>query len=397
MSKLSDKLYAEIVKPLTREYLSSRQFFKELDEYYVLTDTYFFYRSRAVIIRKSDLRPFWYSVSGKLTARPKTFDSNYNPDFFLYKDGIKIYNFAKKYPDLMEYISKNYTCNSLHFFINTFPILRAKKRIFDLIQFEGQSWYAIRNKYDRINEYIRHYGTIQINGLDDDSLSMILSNESTQWTENYFFNRINIVPTLKDRIRFLPYIGNQTYADYIYFRNYLYSDNIPKRYPKFPKKELLNKLHDELSVLYNQKKEIEERDILTEINNRYLSNSFKKSKSLEYSNDKYSIICPKHIVELNTEGSVLHHCVASYKESVAEGKEYILFLRNNSNLSLPFMTINITKNGDCRQIHGKYNNCIKDQPDSSEIIKFLNDWADNKKFLNKKSIIENCNQIHCHL
>ena len=395
MSKLSDKLYAEIAKPLIQEH-TSRRGFKELDEYYVLTDTYFFYGNRAVIIRKSDLHPFWYSISGRLTARPKTFKSCYNPDFFLYKDGIKIYNFAKKYPELIEYLNNNYTYNSLRFF-NTFPILGAKKRIFDLIQFEGQNWLAIRSIYDRINEYIRHYGTIQINGLDDKSLSIILSNTSTKWSEDYFFNRLNIIPTLKDRIRFLPYIGNSTYTDYIYFRNYLYSDNIPKRYPKFPKKELLDKLHDELAVLYNQKKEIEERDILTEINNRYLSNSFKKSKSLEYSNDKYSIICPKHIVELNTEGSVLHHCVASYKESVAEGKEYILFLRNNSNLNLPFMTINITKDGDCRQIHGKYNNCIKDQPDSSKIIKFLNDWADSKKFLNKQSIIANCNQIHCHL
>lgn len=379
MSKLSDKLYKELVAPLysrrTHYYLT--EYYKEYDDYIVIFDNYFHIGNRSCVIRKSDLKHFYYTINGNLTKTPKYFRNNaINIKLFDNFDNYKVYKYGKKYLGFIKYINNIDIWKKVNF------------RILD----KTTTDFKLGNEkiFYRLERYINRFGVNVINGLDDKSLDVIKNSyEISYYSEIY-------VPNIKDTLKALPYSGN-TYKDYLRFRNYL-NLNKNKRYPTYPKIEKLQGLHDELMLLYNRQKEIEEREKLSETNSKYLYNSYSICKKLEYTFGDYIIKAPEHIVELNTEGAALHHCVASYKESVSNGLEYILFLRKKDDPNTPYLTVNIDKDGNCRQIHGKYNNNIEDFPDSKQITEFLIKWSDkNKKFLNKETILNNCNQIHRHL
>lgn len=68
---------------------------------------------------------------------------------------------------------------------------------------------------------------------------------------------------------------------------------------------------------------------------------------------------------------LLNHCVASYKDSISEGKEYILFLRKQNDPDKPYFTIDVTSNKHVRQIHG-FNNC---NIENDVLRQFVENWG----------------------
>jgi hypothetical protein len=154
-------------------------------------------------------------------------------------------------------------------------------------------------------------------------------------------------------------------------------------YPEFPKPD---EIQHKVEVMQVKIQSLENEELYKVLNSKYYEIKAKIDE-LVHAGRKYSIISPGTIEELDIEGNVLHHCVGSYKENVAEGKEFILFLRRNSDLTTPFYTIDIDTDGYIRQIHTKYNGNIKDDPEKDDIIEFLNEWGKVKSsIINQKSI-----------
>ena len=165
------------------------------------------------------------------------------------------------------------------------------------------------------------------------------------------------------------------YMDYIEMRAQLitYSKQYKKMFPFYIHKKDIHTQHIKICKTYKDNLDEIEKLKYKKLNNNYINNFYSKVKSLEYSNNLYSIIACKDLFELNTEGSNLHHCVASYKDKVANGDEMILFLRENKDLDKSYYTINI-KDNRIIQILGFGNKYI----DSLEVHKFIEEWA--KKF-----------------
>lgn len=67
------------------------------------------------------------------------------------------------------------------------------------------------------------------------------------------------------------------------------------------------------------------------------------------------IILPKSGDEIKEEGRALHHCVGTYVERVAKGETMILFVRKESEPSVPYFTLEY-RDGKVIQCRGK-NNC----------------------------------------
>lgn len=154
-------------------------------------------------------------------------------------------------------------------------------------------------------------------------------------------------------------------------------------YPEFPKPD---EIQHKVEAMRVKIQSLEDEELYKILNSKYYEIKAKIDE-LVHTGRKYSIIAPGTIEELDIEGNVLHHCVGSYKENVAEGKEFILFLRRNSDLKTPFYTIDIDTDGYIRQIHTKYNGNIKNDPEKDDIIEFLNEWGNVKSnIINKKSI-----------
>lgn len=155
--------------------------------------------------------------------------------------------------------------------------------------------------------------------------------------------------------------------DYLRMRRTLLKVNLisESQYPKFPPATTLRIYHDKVTEKYTQMK----------VDNSYLDTAFEnvynKQKHLE-EHGEFHIILPHKTVELKEEGAKLSHCVRSYCESHACGKDIILFLRKD--IETPWITINLYYNNNqyvVRQIHGKYNSNLDQYPETQN---FLNNW-----------------------
>ena len=102
---------------------------------------------------------------------------------------------------------------------------------------------------------------------------------------------------------------------------------------------------------------------LTKVYNLYRdkakSEAFKHSverlKTYEFSDGQLSVVAPTQASDLTTEGAVLHHCVGSFIDAVANNKENVVFIRRNDLLNEPYYTMAISPSGNIEQIHCVYN------------------------------------------
>ena len=177
---------------------------------------------------------------------------------------------------------------------------------------------------------------------------------------------------------------NWTYRDYLNMRNDLPND-VKKNFPLLPLD--VKKYHDKVVPVYNRNRILKKEKELQETQKKYEEGPYKEAIKYEYSDENYSIIACKQIIDLLLEGNALSHCVGSYTNSVSQGKEYILFLRKNSDIDTPYFTVDLTPEKQVRQIHGKCN-CNM----SSEIEPFVKQWA--KKF---KLNLTGCSGVKCAL
>lgn len=164
-------------------------------------------------------------------------------------------------------------------------------------------------------------------------------------------------------------------------------------FPKFPKADSVPHLICRLQCKIGELQDLENYKLWESGYMDVLPTLF----DYEFRNDKYSIIVPKSISDLDIEGNALHHCVGTYKDIVSKGKEIILFLRKNNDPETPYYTIDLDPEGFIRQIHTKYNENIKDDKNSKEIQEFLTQWADNKPNLINKKSIKLSYGAKCHL
>lgn len=155
---------------------------------------------------------------------------------------------------------------------------------------------------------------------------------------------------------------------------------------------LLHNLQNEITAIHGA---VNEAERVAGLDKMYLP--FKKNlkRNLEWTDGEYSIIVPDSLAELTVEGSMLHHCVGSYKDSVAKHKEGIVFLRKTAAPKLPFFTIDVTiePNGKymIRQCHGD-RNCNP----SHELVEVLKKWAKSVGVIDEQSIADTYG-AKCHM
>lgn len=151
---------------------------------------------------------------------------------------------------------------------------------------------------------------------------------------------------------------------------------------------------------------------LTKVYNLYRdkakSEAFKHSverlKTYEFSDGQLSVVAPTQASDLTTEGAVLHHCVGSFIEAVANNKENVVFIRRNDLLNEPYYTMAISPSGNIEQVHCVYNGNLTAEGQEQaykttqrevynqkfDLIKFLKQWA---SAMRKKGVMINPNTI----
>ena len=117
-----------------------------------------------------------------------------------------------------------------------------------------------------------------------------------------------------------------------------------------------------------------------------------------------SVVAPTQASDLTTEGAVLHHCVGSFIDAVANNKENVVFIRRNDLLNEPYYTMAISPSGNIEQIHCVYNGDLTAEGQERayettqrevynqkfDLIKFLKQWVSAMK---QKGVMINPNTI----
>lgn len=155
-------------------------------------------------------------------------------------------------------------------------------------------------------------------------------------------------------------------------------------------------LETELTKVYNIYKD--------KVKNEAFKHSIERLKTYEFSDGQLSIVAPTQASDLTTEGAVLHHCVGSFIEAVANNKENVVFIRRNDLLNEPYYTMAISPSGNIEQIHCVYNGDLTAEGQEHayettqrevynqkfDLIKFLKQWVSAMK---QKGIMINPNTI----
>lgn len=138
--------------------------------------------------------------------------------------------------------------------------------------------------------------------------------------------------------------------------------------------------------------------------NEAFKQSIRRLKTYEFSDGQLSVVAPTQASDLTTEGAVLHHCVGSFIDAVANNKENVVFIRRNDLLNEPYYTMAISPSGNIEQVHCAYNGDLsQDGQDRAyqtthrevyrekfDLIKFLKQWVSEMK---KKGVMINPNTI----
>lgn len=202
-----------------------------------------------------------------------------------------------------------------------------------------------------MNECVRTYGI-------DGAIELISEiKKISNWTNSY-----------KDPITGIHISCHYLITDYIdYVRMVGQIGNTHRFKAKFDNVDCLIKAHNIMIDMCNQSKD----------ENYDEKWNFVKDKwdRFKYSNDKFIIITPSSPTDLTKEGVMLHHCVKSYIEQVAEGRTNIVFIREKANPDKPFYTVEISNNNSIEQVHGA---CNKNAEENSMVASFIKEWAKEK-------------------
>jgi len=157
-------------------------------------------------------------------------------------------------------------------------------------------------------------------------------------TYNYEYKSLlKYIVYLRDREGFTPWNTFSIIKDYARMQT-----SMTNKFNKYPK--YFATVHDIVSKNYNVFK------------TNYSKELFKNNMdlTLEHTGKTYCMICPREPDDIKMEGVELHHCVASYISSVAEGKTKILFLRKLKKRDKSLITVEI-RDKKIVQASGEYN------------------------------------------
>lgn len=131
--------------------------------------------------------------------------------------------------------------------------------------------------------------------------------------------------------------------------------------------------HDEL-VLIMQSKGLEEQAKKIEKEFPKVNSQLPKLQKFEYTLGEYTIVAPKNVLDIVTEGTILKHCVHTcdyYFSRIQTDESYLFFLRKSKQPDMPWYTLEVEPSGNIRQKRTTGDN---QNADFQKAVAFLKKW-----------------------
>lgn len=132
-----------------------------------------------------------------------------------------------------------------------------------------------------------------------------------------------------------------------------------------------NRMHDMRIAEYESIKAKIDREKHKELYEAF-AKAGEKATAYEYTDNEYTLIAPRDICDLKTEGAILEHCVGKmgYDKKMADGQIVIMFLRHSNDITAPFVTIEY----DLKQLKLLQAYAKKNSTPPSDAMEFINRW-----------------------
>lgn len=161
-----------------------------------------------------------------------------------------------------------------------------------------------------------------------------------------------------------------TWRDYINMAEQLKMDT---KCDQIAKPKDLKIAHDEL-VLIKQSEGLEKQ--AKEIEKKWpkVNSQLPKLQKFEYTSGEYTIVAPKSVLDIVTEGTILSHCVHTcdyYFSRIQTDESYLFFLRKSKQPDMPWYTLEVEPSGNIRQ---KRTTGDKQNADFQKAVAFLKEW-----------------------
>jgi hypothetical protein len=162
------------------------------------------------------------------------------------------------------------------------------------------------------------------------------------------------------------------YADHLQLCSRL-GDDLNNTFVLFPKD--FKQAHQDAINRWNTKRNEEARNNAKKRNNEYEKYIKKYIKKYGFEENNLKIVIPNGCDEICAEGQNLHHCVGTYIDRVCRGTSIILFVRDVTDLTKSFYTMELQGN-KMIQCRGFANKEVTD-----EVRTFITDFAKQKKIV----------------
>lgn len=161
-----------------------------------------------------------------------------------------------------------------------------------------------------------------------------------------------------------------TWRDYI---NMADSLKMNTKCDQIAKPKDLKYAHDEL-VLIKQSKGLEKQTKAIEKKWPKVNKQLPKLQKFEYTLGEYTIVAPKSVLDIVTEGTILKHCVHTcdyYFSRIQTDESYLFFLRKSKQPDMPWYTLEVEPSGNIRQKRTTGDN---QNADFQKAVVFLKKW-----------------------
>ena len=168
-----------------------------------------------------------------------------------------------------------------------------------------------------------------------------------------------------------------TWRDYINMADRL---KMNTKCDQIAKPKDLKVAHDEL-VLLIQSKGLEKQAEAIEKKWPKVNGQLPKLQKFEFTLGEYTIVAPKSVLDIVTEGTILKHCVHTcdyYFSRIQTDESYLFFLRRSKQPDMPWYTLEVEPSGNIRQKRTTGDN---QNADFQKAVPFLKKW---QQYFNKQ-------------
>ena len=283
---------------------------------------------------KKTLNELWYRQGFTVTSVLQLMYNNYRP-----QDNTELYAFADK-------------LDAIGYTATIYELIDIYAHSAD-IQFKDLAKWLKENEHGSVSEYF----SVRTKDIWCAKMSLRADEHLTQSMIDWLYDWMNDNRYSKEDIQCFAYFLSRGAWDFFSSRNYMRS-YLHELWNWCNMMDKPMEKSDFYRQYINTKRTYEQRK------NELLDVGIRKNqlarKALAFEDDTFEVVIPTTNAELVTEGENQHNCVGGYGQRVAEGNQYVVFIRRKSDPTKAYITCDIYTDGTICQYLTKYNYGVHD-------------------------------------